>query len=73
MNTKQANLLMLVPPLIWGVAFVYQKTGMETIGPFTFSFARFFFALLTVLPLAILFEKKNFNKIFYQKDIHIYV
>ncbi len=67
MNTKQANLLMLVPPLIWGVAFVYQKTGMETIGPFTFSFARFFFALLTVLPLAILFEKKNFNKIFSSK------
>ena len=67
MNTKQANLLMLEPPLIWGVAFVYQKTGMETIGPFTFSFARFFFALLTVLPLAILFEKKNFNKIFSSK------
>ncbi len=67
MNNRQANLLMLVPPLIWGVAFVYQKTGMETIGPFTFSFARFFFALLTVLPLAILFEKKNFNKIFSSK------
>ena len=67
MNTKQANLLMLVPPLIWGVAFVYQKTGMESIGPFTFSFARFFFALLTVLPLALLFEKNNFKIIFSSK------
>ena len=60
MSTTRANLLMLIPPLIWGVAFVYQKTGMGSIGPFTFSFARFFFALLTVLPLAILFEKHNF-------------
>ena len=59
MSTTRANLLMLIPPLIWGVAFVYQKTGMGSIGPFTFSFARFFFALLTVLPLAILFEKHN--------------
>ncbi len=67
MNTKQANLLMLIPPLIWGVAFVYQKTGMESIGPFTFSFARFFFALLTVLPLALLFEKNNFKIIFSSK------
>ena len=67
MNTKQANLLMLIPPLIWGVAFVHQKTGMESIGPFTFSFARFFFALLTVLPLALLFEKNNFKIIFSSK------
>ena len=47
MSTTRANLLMLIPPLIWGVAFVYQKTGMGSIGPFTFSFARFFFALIT--------------------------
>tara|TARA_Y100001970_G_scaffold233365_1_gene290879 strand:- start:3527 stop:4348 length:822 start_codon:yes stop_codon:yes gene_type:complete len=46
---------------------VYQKTGMENIGPFTFSYARFFFALLTVLPLAILFEKNNFKVIFSSK------
>ncbi len=67
MSITRANLLMLIPPLIWGVAFVYQKTGMENIGPFTFSYARFFFALLTVLPLAILFEKNNFKVIFSSK------
>ena len=67
MSITRANLLMLIPPLIWGVAFVYQKTGMENIGPFTFSYARFFFALLTVLPLAILFEKSNFKIIFSSK------
>tara|TARA_Y100001970_G_scaffold212607_1_gene259645 strand:- start:140 stop:1018 length:879 start_codon:yes stop_codon:yes gene_type:complete len=67
----RANLLMLVASFIWGTAFVSQTTGMGAIGPFTFSFARFFFALLTVLPLAIYFENKNFVKIFSSKRLLI--
>ena len=55
---------MLLASFIWGTAFVGQTTGMGAIGPFTFSFARFFFALLTVLPLAIYFERHNIKKIF---------
>ena len=56
MSNTQANLLMLLATIIWGTAFVSQTTGMGAIGPFTFSFARFFFATLTVLPLAVFFE-----------------
>jgi drug/metabolite transporter (DMT)-like permease len=55
---------MLFASLIWGTAFVSQTTGMGSIGPFTFSFARFFFATITVLPLALYFEFNNFSKIF---------
>ena len=55
----KANLLMLIATLIWGTAFVSQTTGMGAIGPFTFSFARFFFATLTVLPLMLIYERKN--------------
>ena len=69
MSNMRANLLMLVASFIWGTAFVSQTTGMGAIGPFTFSFARFFFALLTVLPLAIYFENKNFIKIFSNKKL----
>ena len=64
MSHTRANLLMLLASFIWGTAFVSQTTGMGAIGPFTFSFARFFFALLTVLPLAIYFERHNIKKIF---------
>ena len=71
MSNMRANLLMLVASFIWGTAFVSQTTGMGAIGPFTFSFARFFFALLTVLPLAIYFENKNFVKIFSSKRLLI--
>ncbi len=64
MSQSRANILMLIASLIWGTAFVSQATGMGSIGPFTFSFARFFFATITVLPLALYFEFNNFSKIF---------
>ena len=65
----KANVLMLIASLIWGTAFVSQTTGMGHIGPFTFSFARFFFAMITVLPLAIIWEKNNVTKIIYNKNL----
>ena len=64
MSQSRANILMLIASLIWGTAFVSQATGMGSIGPFTFSFARFFFATITILPLALYFEFNNFSKIF---------
>ena len=61
MRHMKANFLMLIASLIWGTAFVSQTTGMGFIGPFTFSFSRFFLATLTVLPLALFFERQNFS------------
>ena len=63
----KANFLMLIATFIWGTAFVSQTTGMGAIGPFTFSFARFFFATLTVLPLVLIYERDNFSKFFNNK------
>ena len=59
MSHIKANFLMLIASFIWGTAFVSQTTGMGSIGPFTFSFVRFLLAMLTVLPLVLLFEKKT--------------
>ena len=56
----KANFLMLIATFIWGTAFVSQTTGMGAIGPFTFSFARFFLASITVLPLILVYERNNF-------------
>ena len=63
---------MLIATFIWGTAFVSQTTGMGAIGPFTFSGARFFLACLTVLPLVIIFERKNFSKFLKNKN-YIYL
>ena len=44
---------------IWGTTFIAQDTGMDKIGPLTFNFARFFVGFLTILPFALIFEKKK--------------
>ncbi len=42
MNNKRilGNSLLLTAAIIWGLAFVFQRVGMERIGPFTFNAAR---------------------------------
>jgi drug/metabolite transporter (DMT)-like permease len=72
MSHLKANILMLVASLIWGTAFVSQATGMGAIGPFTFSFARFFLATLTVLPLVLCYERKKIF-IFLNNKNYIYL
>ena len=72
MSHMKANFLMLIATFIWGTAFVSQTTGMGTIGPFTFSFSRFFLASLTVLPLVLVYERKNFS-IFINNKNYIYI
>ena len=59
--------------LIWGTTFIAQDTGMDKIGPLTFNGARFFIGFLSIIPFALVFERKkiisqiNVNKkLFYQ-------
>ena len=47
---------------IWGTTFIAQDTGMDKIGPLTFNAARFFIGFVSILPLALLIEKKKFLK-----------
>ena len=72
MSHMKANFLMLIATFIWGTAFVSQSTGMGAIGPFTFSFARFFLASLFVIPLVLVYERKNFS-IFLNNKNYIYL
>lgn len=52
------SLLLLIAAIIWGVAFVAQSTGMEHIGPFTFTFLRNVIGTIVLLPIAF-FSKEN--------------
>lgn len=42
---------LLTATIIWGSAFIFQKMGMDYIGPFTFSFFRFFLGALALIPV----------------------
>jgi drug/metabolite transporter (DMT)-like permease len=45
--------------MIWGMAFVFQRTGMEHIGPLSFNAARQLLAALTLLVLVIISDAVN--------------
>jgi drug/metabolite transporter (DMT)-like permease len=49
----------LLCTFIWGTTFIAQDTGMDTIGPLTFNGTRFLIGFLTIIPFAILYEKKK--------------
>ena len=64
---------LVVCTLIWGTTFIAQDTGMDKIGPLTFNGARFFIGFLSIIPFALIFERKkiiseisNDKKLFYQ-------
>jgi drug/metabolite transporter (DMT)-like permease len=50
-HALRADLLMLVTAMIWGSAFVAQRLGMDSIGPFLYSGLRFGLAALILLPV----------------------
>jgi drug/metabolite transporter (DMT)-like permease len=49
-----SDMLLLLAALIWGLGFVAQRLGMEHMGPFTFSAARFAVGSLVLVPLALM-------------------
>ena len=60
--TKSMSLISaLLCTFIWGTTFIAQDTGMDKIGPLTFNGARFLIGFLTIIPFAILFERKKIS------------
>ncbi|HEY8191855.1 MAG TPA: DMT family transporter [Alphaproteobacteria bacterium] len=53
MTRLRADMILLLTALIWGAAFIAQKTGMEGLGPCGFTGARFLLSALVVLPFAL--------------------
>ena len=48
---------------LWGTAFIAQDTGMDYIGPWTFSGARLFLGFFALLPFFFIFELKKILKL----------
>ena len=51
MTKVKGELCLFLAALIWGSAFVFQKMGMDFIGPLTFGFFRFTVGALALLPV----------------------
>jgi len=53
----KSTVCLFVTAFIWGAAFVAQKVGSEHIEPFTFGGMRFALGTLSLIPVALLFER----------------
>ncbi|MBR3039991.1 MAG: DMT family transporter [Lachnospiraceae bacterium] len=51
-------LLLFITALIWGLAFVAQSKGMESVGPFTFHSIRSFIGAIALIPVLVFNRKK---------------
>jgi drug/metabolite transporter (DMT)-like permease len=52
-----ATVLLFVAAVIWGVAFVAQRAGMDYVGAFTFNGVRFLLGGLALVPVAAVMDK----------------
>ncbi len=57
-GTIKTDGLLLLTAIIWGFAFVAQRSGMAVIGPFAFSAARFALGTLVLIPLLVLGKRR---------------
>ena len=55
----RANFLLLLTAVIWGFAFVAQRSGMEFVGPFTFNAIRFLIGGLALVPLMTAMDRRR--------------
>ncbi|WP_448384441.1 DMT family transporter [Desulfosoma sp.] len=58
-QTLKADLLLLTTAVLWGVAFVAQRKGMEAIGPMAFNGIRFALGSLSLVPLILLMDRRT--------------
>ncbi|OYR22057.1 DMT family transporter [Brucella thiophenivorans] len=63
MTRVQANLLLLLAGVIWGMGFVAQSTAMASIGPFFFIGVRSAIAAVSVLPWSIAEGRRSSHKL----------
>ena len=67
MNKKVSGSFSLAfATVIWGSTFVAQSVGMDYVGPFTFQAVRCMLAVLVLLPVIALFDRKE-QKDFWKK------
>lgn len=62
MKNHKGELLLLLASIIWGSAYIFQKMGMDYVGPFTFGFCRFCLGALALTPVIWVFDRARGKK-----------
>ncbi len=63
MKTKiKSTILLFLPAIIWGFAFVAQKYGSDHVQTFTFNGIRFILGAISLIPVVLIFEREKLDK-----------
>ena len=62
MKNHKGELLLLLASIIWGSAYIFQKMGMDYVGPFTFGFCRFCLGAAALAPVIWVFDRARGKK-----------
>ena len=54
-----AAILLFITSFLWGLAFVFQRIGMETIGPNTFNAMRFLLGGIFLIPIFFIMNRNK--------------
>lgn len=55
----KGTVILMITALLWGLGFIAQSAGRENIGTNTFNSIRMFLAVLVLLPISLVIEKKE--------------
>jgi drug/metabolite transporter (DMT)-like permease len=59
MKKAKSTVFLVLTATIWGFAFVAQRVGADYLRPFTFNGIRFVMGALSLIPVILIFERKN--------------
>lgn len=63
---KKQDLVLFLPPFLWGWTFVIVKNGVSNYDPYSFVFIRFFFSFIFMIPLIYFLKIKITRELFYK-------
>lgn len=55
----KGEVCLILAAMLWGTSFIFQKMGMDHVGPFTFGFFRFTLGAIALYPVILVIQKIN--------------
>ncbi len=60
-TSLKSTFMLIATAAIWGFAFVAQRVAADSIGAFTFNGIRFILGAISLIPIILIFERKDFS------------
>ncbi len=71
MKKIQSLGILLMTAMIWGFAFVAQRVGADFVGAFTFNGVRFSLGALSLIPVIMIFEKREAEHLIHKQKLRL--